>query len=334
MTKKSKGDLSGTKTIGVLQKVREAIRVRHYSIRTEEAYIGWINKFILFHNKCHPADMGEKQISEYLNHLAVSGNVASSTQNQALCAIIFLYREVLKKEIGDIDGLVWAKKPKKLPVVFTRKEVKQIMEKLSGDYWIMVNLMYGAGLRLMECLRLRIMDIDFEYKQITIRNGKGGDDRTTLLPEVIIPALKEHLRNVKRQHNQDLNEGYGEVYLPYALSLKYPNAGREWRWQYVFPAKKLSIDPRSGVIRRHHVMEGELQKRVRMAIKKANIKKLAGCHTFRHSFATHLLESGYDIRTVQELLGHKDIKTTMIYTHVLKEGKAGIKSPADSLKGT
>ena len=273
--------------------------------------------------------MGAAEVNQFLTHLAVQEKVSASTQNQALCAIVFLYKQVLKKDLGDLGDLIWAKKPKKLPVVFTRKEVKAVLDQLSGVNWIMVNLLYGSGLRLLECLRLRVKDIDFDYNQIIIRDGKGQKDRVTALPEIIKKPLQEHLQKVKLLHEKDLQAGFGAVYLPNALEKKYPHANKQWAWQYVFPAPHLSIDPRTGIKRRHHLDETVLQKAVKVAIRKAGINKHAGCHTFRHSFATHLLENGYDIRTVQELLGHKDIRTTMIYLHVMNKGGLGVKSPAD-----
>jgi integron integrase len=315
----------------LLDQVRSAIRTRHYSIRTEEAYINWIRKFILFHNKRHPAEMGEAEIGQFITDLAVKKHMAASTQNQALSAILFLFNEVLQQEIGTIDNLVWAKRPKRLPVVLTREEVQAVMSYLSGTSWLMAMLLYGSGLRLMECLRLRVQDIDFTYKQITIRDAKGQKDRITMLPQILTDPLKQHLKKVKALHEKDLQAGYGTVYLPNALERKYRNANREWGWQYVFPASQLSIDPRSGRRQRHHLDENVLQRAVKIAIQKAGINKHASCHTLRHSFATHLLEAKYDIRTVQELLGHQDLNTTMIYTHVLKKGGMGVSSPADSL---
>jgi len=314
----------------LLDEVRFAIRAKHYSLRTEEAYVNWIKRFIFFHGKQHPLELGEKQINQFLTYLAVDQHVAASTQNQALCALIFLYKNVIKKEIGELD-ITWAKKPKRLPTVFTQKEVKSVLEQLSGDKWIMANLLYGSGLRLMECLRLRTKDIEFPSQKITVRSGKGDKDRITMLPEIVIAALQKHLQEIKKQHEKDMINGFGTVYLPYALEKKYTNANREWIWQYVFPASKLSLDPRSGVKQRHHLDEAVVQKAVKQAIRKAGIQKQASCHTFRHSFATHLLEAGYDIRTVQELLGHEDVNTTMIYTHVLNKGALGIRSPADML---
>lgn len=314
----------------LIDQVRETIRRKHYSIRTEEAYVDWIKRFIFFHNKRHPAEMGEGEIEQFLNHLAVQKKVAASTQNQALSAIVFLYREVLDKEIGWMDNLERAKQPERLPVVLTETEVRHILAHLEGRNWLMASLLYGAGLRLMECLRLRVKDIDFEYCQITVRDGKGNKDRVTMLPESSAELLKHHLEKVQMVHEQDLAAGGGEVYLPHALGQKYKNASREWGWQYVFPAAKRSIDPRSGVERRHHADEKSLQRAMKRAVRAARISKLASCHTLRHSFATHLLRNGYDIRTVQDLLGHKDVSTTMIYTHVLNRGGRGVRSPLDN----
>jgi len=314
----------------LLDQVRNAVRMRHYSIRTEDAYIQWIRRYILFHNKRHPNEMGGTEIACFLSHLA-NEKVAASTQNQALCAIVFLYKHVLKKEPGEFDGIVWAKRNPKLPVVLTKQEVKDLFSNLTGNKWIMANMLYGAGLRLLECLRLRVGDIDFNYRQIIVRNGKGEKDRVTMLPGCVMDSLKEHLDSVRKLHQKDLDEGFGKVYLPHALDRKYPNANREWIWQYVFPSFKRSVDPRSGFERRHHLNEMFLQRAIKEAVRKSGIPKKAGCHTLRHSFATHLLESGYDIRTIQELLGHKDVQTTMIYTHVLNSGGKGVKSPADNL---
>lgn len=312
----------------LLDQVRDAIRVKHYSLRTEKTYVDWIKRFVLFHNKRHPREMGAPEIEQFLTHLALNENVAASTQNQALSAILFLYRDVLHQDLGDINA-VRAKKPKRLPVVLTRDEVERILTHLSGEYRLMAQLLYGSGLRLIECIRLRVKDIDFAQRQIIVRDGKGGKDRVTMLPASIVQPLQEHLQRVKRLHDQDLARGYGTVHLPYALERKYPNANREWSWQYVFPSDRLSTDPRSGKTQRHHLDESGLQKAVRQAAQRANIHKPVGCHTFRHSFATHLLQNGYDIRTVQELLGHKDVKTTMIYTHVLQRGGLAVRSPLD-----
>ena len=315
----------------LLDMVRDVIRIRQLSIHTEKAYVDWIRKFILFHNKRHPDSMGVLEIREYLNYLATKLNVAASTQNQALNAILFLYHKVLKIEIGKINNYDRAKMPEKLSEVFTKNETKAVLSQMDGINLLMAELLYGAGLRLMECIRLRVKDINFEYNQIIVRDGKGKKDRVTMLPQKSIKTLKFQLKKVKLVHDEDLTAGYGEVYLPYALERKYPNASKEWAWQYVFPATRLSIDPRSEKKRRHHITETVLQKAVRAAIKKACDHKHGSCHTFRHSFATHLLENGYDIRTVQELMGHKDIRTTMVYTHVMNKGAKGVKSPLDSL---
>jgi integron integrase len=305
------------------------IRRKHYSIRTEEAYVDWIKRYIFFHGKRHPQEMGERELEEFLNDIAVKKKVAASTQNQALSALVFLYREVLGKEIAWLDNLERAKQPERLPVVLTETEVRHVLAHLEGRNWLLASLLYGAGLRLMECLRLRIKDIDFEYRQITVRDGKGQKDRVTMLPESLAEMLKHQLQKVGILHQQDLAAGHGDVYLPFALERKYKNANREWGWQYVFPAANLSRDPRSGKVRRHHVDEKSLQRAVKRAVEAARISKPATCHTFRHSFATHLLRNGYDIRTVQDLLGHKDVSTTMIYTHVLNRGGRGVRSPLD-----
>jgi integron integrase len=315
----------------LLDQVRDAIRLKHYSIRTEQSYIEWIRRYIYFHNKQHPADMDARHISSFLTYLAVQRKVTSSTQNQALCALVFLYRHVVKKELGQFDDLVYAKRPSKLPVVFTPDEIKNLMTQLDGSVWIMAQLLYGAGLRLMECIRLRVKDIDFGYKQIVVRDGKGHKDRVTMLPEIVVGPLQRHLSKVKQIHERELKAGFGTVYLPYALARKYPLANQEWGWQYVFPASRRSIDPRSGVEQRHHVSEAILQRAIKRAIRQSGITKPGSSHSLRHSFATHLLEDGYDIRTVQELLGHKDVSTTMIYTHVLNKGGKGVTSPSDRL---
>ncbi len=313
----------------LLEQVRSIIRLKHYSIRTEEAYIHWIKEYILFHHKRHPRELGAEHVSEFLSHLAETRHVAASTQNQAASALLFLYREVLVQPLTWLDQVQKAKKPAKLPIVFTKEEVRQVLSRLDGTKWLMASLLYGAGLRLMECLRLRVMDIDFEVNQIMVRDGKGGKDRITMLPSSLKEPLKQHLSRVEALHEQDLREGYGRVYLPNALERKYRNANREWAWQYVFPSGKRSIDPRTGREQRHHVKESVLQQAVKSAIRAAGIKKAGSCHSLRHSFATHLLADGYDIRTIQELLGHKDLRTTMIYTHVLNKGGKGVKSPLD-----
>jgi integron integrase len=313
----------------LLDQVRDVCRVKHYSRRTEDTYADWIKQFILFHNKRHPKEMGAPEIEAFLTHLAVDGNVAASTQNQALSALLFLYHEVLHIDLPESINAVRAKKPARLPVVLTRAETQQIIAGMSGLYQLMAKLLYGSGLRLMECVRLRVKDLDFERREIIVRDPKGGHERVTMLSASLITPLQEHLKRVKLLHDQDLAAGYGHVYLPYALDRKYPNAATEWGWQYVFPSDRLSTDPRSNIIRRHHMDESNLQRAVKDAVRLANLAKPASCHTFRHSFATHLLENGYDIRTVQELLGHKDVKTTMIYTHVLNRGGLAVRSPLD-----
>jgi integron integrase len=316
----------------LLDRVRWQLRAKHYSIRTEEAYIDWTRRFILFHRKRHPDEMGEEEISAFLTHLAVNKNVAASTQNQAFSALLFLYQQVLDRKLNFIDDVQRVKRPAKVPVVFTPEEARAVLDQLHGDYCLMAELLYGAGLRLLECLRLRVKDIDFGYGQITVRDGKGLRQRVTVLPESVRHSLQLHLEQVRKLHQRDLAAGHGRVYLPFALARKFPKAAQSWTWQYVFPAGKLSTDPRSGEARRHHVSEKNLQNAVRRAIQRAGIHKTASCHTFRHSFATHLLENGYDIRTVQELLGHKDVSTTMIYTHVLNKPGLAIRSPLDEQK--
>lgn len=313
----------------LLDVVRDTIRRKHYSIRTEEAYVNWIRRFILFHGKRHPKDMGAAEVEAFLTHLATEGHVSASTQNQAFSALLFLYRKVLHRELDAPVHALRAKESRHIPAVLTREEVRQVIAQLSGVYQLQARLLYGSGLRLLECLRLRVKDIDFQRRAITVRDTKGNEDRITMLPDSVIEPLKEHLQRVRRLHEEDLAKGYGSVYLPDALDRKYPNASREWIWQYVFPSDRLSTDPRSGVVRRHHLDESGLQKAVRAAARAAGINKRVTCHTFRHSFATHLLENGYDIRTVQELLGHKNVKTTMIYTHVLQRGGLAVRSPLD-----
>ena len=312
-----------------LDQVRQVMRKRHNSYSTEEAYVNWTKRFILFHNKKHPAQLGEKEISSFITDLAVNGNVAASTQNQALNAIVYIYKHVLKIDLGDFGPMERAKKPKKIPVVMSKEEVESVLSFMSGTNRLMAQVIYGSGLRVKECMRLRVNNIDFYMNQINVINGKGAKDRATLFPEKIQPLMKDHLEKIKVMHDYDLKNGFGEVYLPYALERKYKNAAKEWKWQYVFPASKISTDPRSGIKRRHHFDESVLRKAVRAAGKKAGITKVIGPHTFRHSFATHMLENGYDIRTVQELLGHEDVSTTMIYTHVMKKGGLGAKSPLD-----
>jgi integron integrase len=315
----------------LLDQVRGKIRLKHYSIRTEQAYVDWIKRFILHNGKKHPNELGAEEVEAFLTHLAVQGRVAASTQNQAKSALLFLYREVLGDELPWLDNVEQAKAPKRLPVVLTREEVQKVLSQLEGQHRLAAGLLYGAGLRILECLRLRVKDVDFARKEILVRDGKGFKDRVTMLPQSLIPALQQHLERVKALHEQDLQAGYGAVFLPNALDRKYPNAAREWGWQYVFPSANLSTDPRSGEVRRHHVQDQAVQRAVKQAVRKAGLVKPATPHTFRHSFATHLLEGGYDIRTVQELLGHSDVSTTMIYTHVLNKGGRGVASPLDAL---
>ena len=313
----------------LVDQVRRAIQTRHYSYRTEKAYVHWIKRYIFFHNKRHPNEMAEAEIAQFLSSLASGSHVSASTQNQALNALLFLYNEVLEKKIGLIQGVVRANRPKRLPVVLTKEEVKRILNCLENTPWLMALLLYGAGLRLLECCHLRVKDIDFARNQIVVRAGKGNKDRYTMLPTTVTEPLRQHLQAVKRQHEEDLKRGLGRVALPDALERKYPNAGKEWGWQWVFPATSHYVDRLTGEKRRHHLHETVLQKAFKEARIKAGIFKPAGCHTFRHSFATHLLEDGYDIRTVQELLGHNNVSTTMIYTHVLNRGGKGVRSPVD-----
>lgn len=320
---------NSSKPLKLLDQTQAVLRTKHYSIRTERAYVDWIKRYILFHDKTHPAQMGAPEVEAFLSHLAVAGKVAASTQNQAKSALLFLYREVLAIELPWLDNVTQAKTPQRLPVVLTASEVKSVLNRLDGTLWLMASLLYGGGLRLMECVRLRVKDVDFEMRQVTVREGKGFKDRVTMLPEGSIAPLQAHLARVRALHEEDVAEGYGAVYLPYALEKKYPNAAKEWGWQYVFPSRSLSVDPRSGLTRRHHADEKSLQRAVKGAAQRAGIAKPATPHTFRHSFATHLLQAGYDIRTVQELLGHKDVQTTMIYTHVLNKGGRGVTSPLD-----
>ena len=315
----------------LLEQVRDAIRLRHYSLRTEQAYLDWIKRFLLFHHERHPKDMGAAEVEQFLSHLAVEGKVAASTQNQALSALLFLYKQVLDIDLPWMNDITRAKKPQRLPVVLTVEEVRRVLARMDGQHGLMAELLYGAGLRLLECARLRVKDVDFGYRQITVRDGKGEEDRMTMLPQTVIEPLRMHLEKVRLIHEHDVEEGFGEVYLPYTLARKYPNAAREWGWQYVFPARDRSVDLRSGMTRRHHVDEQSLQRAMKKAVCAAGLTKPASCHTLRHSFATHLLQSGSDIRTVQELLGHKDVSTTMIYTHVLNRGGQGVVSPLDRM---
>jgi integron integrase len=313
----------------LLDQMRDVLRLKHLSLRTEKAYISWVKRFILFHEKRHPKDMGASEIRDFLSYLATHDHVAASTQNSAFSALLFLYRYVLHQPSPQLEGIERAKRPHRVPTVLTRQEVQMVLSTLSGMPFLMASLLYGAGLRLMEGVRLRVKDLDFAYHQITVRDGKGAQDRVTMLPCSLVEPLQRHLAKVKLLHEEDLLAGYGEVYLPYAFARKDANAGKSWSWQYVFPAVKRSLDPRSGIERRHHVSETVLQKAVKEAIRRAGIQKRGSCHTLRHSFAAHLLEDGYDIRTVQELLGHKDVSTTMVYTHVLQRGGKAVRSPLD-----
>jgi len=314
----------------LLDRLRHACRVRHFSIRTEDAYAAWTERFIRFHGIKHPETMGEAEVNLFLTHLAVERHVSASTQNQALVALLFLYEHVLNRPLDRIEGVIRANRPRRLPVVLTRDEVRRVLAELDGTYRLIGELMYGSGLRLLECLRLRVKDLDFEQGEITVREGKGNKDRRTMLPESVRPALLAHLERVKKLHDADLAAGFGRVFLPHALDRKLPSAAAEFRWQYVFPSSKLSVDPRSGVKRRHHAHEDSMSREVTRAVRRSGISKRATSHTFRHSFATHLIEAGYDIRTVQELLGHEDVSTTMIYTHVLNKGGRAVKSPLDA----
>lgn len=315
----------------ILDQLAEALRTRHYSYRTEQAYRHWVKRFIFFHGSRNPHALNETHIQAYLTHLAVKERVAPSTQNQALNALVFLYKHVLHIKFPEDVEFTRAKNKQRLPVVLTHEEVQRLFNHLQGQYWLMAALLYGSGLRLMECLRLRVKDIELDRCALVVRSGKGNKDRIVTLDEHLVPHLRTHLAKVRTQHLADLNKGGGSVYLPYALEKKYPKANREWGWQYVFPAASASIDPRTGIKRRHHVGEKMLQKAVKEAVRAADINKPASCHTLRHSFATHLLEKGYDIRTVQEQLGHKDLKTTQIYTHILEKGANAVKSPFSSI---
>ena len=311
--------------------MRLAIRTRHYSRRTEEAYLGWVRRFVRFHDLRHPAELPPSAVTAFLSHLANESRVSASTQSRALSALRFLYRDVLQKDFGWLDGVVRARRPKRLPVVLSPDEVRSLLGQLDGTRWLMANLLYGAGLRLLEACTLRVKDVDLGQRQLTIRHGKGGKDRVSLLPEVLVEPLTAHLARSFAIHQRDLGAGCGRVALPHQLAAKYPNAEHEWIWQWVFPASRLHWDEGAQIWRRHHVHESVLQRAVRAAAARAAIPKHVSCHTLRHSFATHLLEDGYDIRTVQELLGHKDVSTTMIYTPVLTRGGRGVRSPADRL---
>ena len=315
----------------LLERVHEIIRRKHYSIRTEQAYVDWIKRFIRFHDKRHPKDLSATEVEAFLTYLAVDRDVSASTQNQAQSALLFLYREVLGVELAWLDGVARAKTPTKLPVVLTVDEVTRILDRLTGTHRLIGRLMYGTGLRILEALRLRVKDVEFQRGEILVRDGKGFKDRVTVLPRGLTRPLHVHLKDVAVVHKQDLDDGFGAVWLPFALARKYPAAPREWAWQYVFPADRRAKDPRGGVVRRHHVGDQAFQRAMRQAVRDARVNKPATPHTLRHSFATHLLESGYDIRTVQELLGHSNVSTTMIYTHVLNRGGRGVISPLDRL---
>ncbi len=315
----------------LLDQVRNSLRQRNYSYRTEQTYIGWIKRFILFHKKRHPKDMGEKEIEEYLTFLAVKRKVAPATQSQALSSIIYLYKYILKRDIGEIQTLR-PRGSKHLPTVLTPDEASKILTLLTGQIQLMTKLLYGSGLRVSEVLRLRVKDIDFGQSQILVRDSKGNKDRVTMLPQSLTEPLREHLERVKILYDADQKNNVNGVELPHALARKYPNAGKEWAWQWVFPSDNLSKDPQTGIVRRHHRYGSSLRKRIKAAAKKAGVQKQVTPHTFRHSFATHLLENNYDIRTVQELLGHKSVKTTMIYTHVLNKGASAVQSPLDRVK--
>ncbi|MGZ5445023.1 MAG: integron integrase [Thermoanaerobaculia bacterium] len=317
----------------LLDRMRALLRTRHYSIRTEDAYVQWARRYILFHGKKHPSAMGAGEINAFLSHLAVERDVSASTQMQALCAILFLYRDVLVEEVPWLSELERVPRKQRTPLVLTHAEVKRLLGAMAGTPHLVARLLYGTGMRLLECLRLRVKDLDFETGEVVIRSGKGNKDRTTMLPRVLSVALRHHLEGVRSLHDRDVASGFGRVWLPDALEVKYANAAGTWGWQWVFPAAQRSIDPRSGIERRHHLSEQMIQRAVHEAVRKTGIAKPATPHTLRHSFATHLLASGHDIRTVQELLGHTDVKTTMIYTHVLGLGASGVRSPLDALEG-
>lgn len=303
--------------------------MRHYSYRTEEQYVFWVRRYVLFHGKRHPLELGAVEVEAFLSSLAVHANVAAATQNQALAAVLFLYRHVLKQDLPWLNNVVRARKPRRLPMVLTREETRAVLAQLSGVYWLIGTLLYGGGLRLMECLRLRVQDLDFDRSQIMVRSGKGGKDRTTVLPTLVLTPLQVHLDSIRERHRVAIQGGFGGVELPTSIAHKNPQATLEWSWQYVFPALDASRDPRTGVRRRHHVMPSSVQRQMRTAVRRAGISKPATCHTLRHCFATHMLERGYDIRTVQELLGHADVATTQLYTHVLGKGASGVFSPID-----
>ena len=315
----------------LLDQVRARIRFKHYSIRTEQAYIDWIRRFIKFNRNRHPVELSSRDVELFLTHLASVGHVAASTQNQAQSALLFLYREVLSRELPWLEGVVRAKMPSRLPVVLTRTEVADVLTRMRGTHRLIGDLLYGTGMRIMEALRLRVKDVDFGRREILVRDGKGAKDRVTMLPDRLFPVLRAHLIEAKRLHRMDLQDGFGAAWMPFALARKYPTAANEWAWQYVFPADRRSVDPRTGIMRRHHISDQSFQRAMREALRASGIAKPATPHTLRHSFATHLLEAGYDIRTVQELLGHSDVSTTMVYTHVLNRGGRGVASPLDRL---
>ena len=328
----SRGESSREPKPRLLDMVRDELRRRHYSRRTEESYVGWIRRYVVFHGRRHPSDLGVEHVKGFLSALATQGNVAASTQNQALAALVFLYRDVLLLPVDQVENVVRAKRPVRLPTVLTRDEVRRVIAELpKNQLRLMATLLYGAGLRLLECCELRVKDVDFGANQIIVRGGKGAKDRVTMLPVAIQPALTRHLHKVRLLHDRDLRRGGGGVSMPDALARKFPHASRDWRWQFVFPATRTARDPETGGGYRGHLHESVLQRAVRDAVVASGITKRATCHTFRHSFATHLLEDGYDIRTVQELLGHRDVNTTMIYTHVLNRGGRGVRSPLDTL---
>jgi integron integrase len=318
----------------LLERVRNAIRVRHYSLRTEQSYIHWLRRFILFHNKRHPNKMGEPEISVFLTRLAVNRKVAASTQNQALSATLFLYQKVLDCKLEWLDDVVRAKRPRHIPVILSPEEARRLLDEIFGTNGLIARVLYGTGMRKMECLRSRVQDIDFDYRQIVVRSGKGDKDRVTVFPDALVEQLLRQLERARAIHNHDLGQGYGVVALPFALARKYPDAGKEWRWQYVFPATHRSVDPHTGVIGRHHWFDTNVSRAIKEATRNLGIDKRVSVHTLRHSFATHLLEDGYDTRTVQELLGHKDVKTTRSYTHVLNRGGRGVRNPLDRRAGS
>jgi integron integrase len=315
----------------LLDLMRETLRAKHYSKRTEDSYCLWVKRFVQFHKMRHPADMGAQEINDYLTYLAVTSKVSASTQTQALSALLFLYRHVYGFDIGDMGQIVRARKSQHLPVVMTREEVRSVLAEMDGVYWLMASILYGSGLRLTECLRLRVQDVDLARLEIAVRDAKGSKDRVTMLPQQLVVPLRDQFNTARAVHRRDLAAGWGSVMMPDALARKYPNGPTEWRWQWVFPQQNRWRDPKTGAQGRHHVHETILQRAVKEAVKRSGVEKRVGCHTFRHSFATHLLEAGYDIRTIQELLGHRSVNTTMIYTHVLNKGGLGVRSPFDRL---